>query len=184
MDRDKMLRLIPLLVMLVLSAALAMGLFSKGKNDAIYVVNNGKTLPYFEIPSLGNDTNFSPQLFGKGRAVVVNVFASWCVPCAAEHELLVELAKKVNIYGIAWKDKPESVINYVNERGNPFQQIGLDATGEATLPLALTGVPETFVLDRNGAIALHYKAPLNEDIITKLIIPMVTQLNTQNVTAR
>lgn len=184
MNRNNIIRMIPLLIMFLLSVAIATGMFNKDNNDAIDTVNNGKQFTNFELPSLAKDAIFSPKLFGGGRVLVVNVFASWCVPCASEHELLMKLAQKVNIYGVAWKDKPEDTLRYLSERGNPFQQIGIDESGQTTVPMAITGVPETFVLDKNGAIMLHYKAPITEEILTELIIPLVTTLNTQNVSAR
>lgn len=173
------IRMLPLLILFLLSAAIALGLFN-GKKNPIDIVNNGKKFSDFQLPSLAKNQMFSPKLFGGGRVLVVNVFASWCEPCAAEHEVLMSLAHTVNIYGIAWKDKPEDALKYLQERGNPFQQIGVDETGVTTVPMAITGVPETFVLDKNGAIALHYKAPLTDDIITSLFIPLIKQLNAQN----
>lgn len=173
---SNMIRMLPLLILLLLSVAVALGLFN-GKRDPIDLLNNGKKFSDFELPSLAKPQIFTPKLFGGGRVLVVNVFASWCEPCAAEHEVLMSLAHSVNIYGIAWKDKPEDALKYLQERGNPFQQIGVDETGVTTVPMAITGVPETYVLDKTGAIALHYKAPLTDDIITSLFIPLIKQLN-------
>lgn len=181
MINTNLLRILPLLIVFLLTGAIAMGLFNENKSDLINKANNGKQFSDFELPSLGKDGVFSPKLFGGGRVLVVNVFASWCEPCAAEHDVLMKLAGKVNIYGLAWKDKPEDTLKYLQERGNPFQQIGIDESGTATLPMAITGVPETFVLDKNGAIAFHYKAPITEEIMNNLIVPLVTTLNSLNV---
>lgn len=178
------LRMVPLLILLFLSAALGMGLFGSGSHNVVDNVNKGKKLNDFELQSLGSQQVFSPKLLGNGRVVAINVFASWCVPCASEHELLMKLAHKVNIYGIAWKDKPEDTLRFLQERGNPFQQIGIDEAGITTVPMAITGVPETYIFDKEGAIAMHYKAPLTEDVLNQVMIPLVQQLNAANAPAR
>jgi DsbE subfamily thiol:disulfide oxidoreductase len=159
-----------------------MGLFSKdqSKSKSFDTLNNGKIFSDFELPSVGSDKIFSPRIF-TGKVVMVNVFASWCEPCAAEHPTLMKLAKKVNIYGVAWKDKPDAVFRYLQERGNPFQQVGNDENGKATIPMFLTGVPETFLLNKKGQIILHYKAALDDEVVNKLIIPLIDKLNNENV---
>jgi cytochrome c biogenesis protein CcmG/thiol:disulfide interchange protein DsbE len=183
MNRQKLIQMLPLLIMFLISAALGLGLFSDENGD-INQVNNGKKLSGFELPSLGKATMFTPELFGGGRVKIVNVFASWCVPCAQENDLLMKLAQKANIYGIAWKDKPIDAFNFLKENGNPYQEIGIDEEGITTVPLAITGVPETYVLDKDGKIALHYKSPLNDDVLNNLVIPLVNKLNSENAQAR
>ncbi len=180
---NEKLRIIPLLILFILGGALAAGLFNNKIIDNVDRINNGKKFGNFEIPSLGKETSFSPQLFS-GKILVVNAFASWCVPCAAEHELLMKLAQKVNIYGIAWKDKPDAVFAYLQKKGNPFQQIGIDETGKTTVPMFLTGVPETFILDKEGKIILHYKNVLNEEVVNTIILPIIDKLNNPNAKTR
>lgn len=176
MSSGNKLRLIPLLVMLLLSFALAVGLFTKDSSDNIDKLNEGKYFADFSIPLLTKSAELTPKTFA-GHVVVVNVFASWCVPCSVEHELLIKLAQKVNIYGIAWKDKPESVLAYLQKKGNPFYAVGVDVEGKTTVPMFLTGVPETFILDRQGKIVFHYKSALSEDIINKTMLPIIDRLN-------
>ncbi len=180
MNRQKLIRMLPLLIMFILSSALGLGLFNKGKNVEIDQHSNGKKISGFELPSLGKEAMFTPELFSGGKVMVVNVFASWCVPCAQENDLLMKLAQKVNIYGIAWKDKPADAFTFLKENGNPYQEIGIDEEGKTTIPMAITGVPETYIIDKNGAIALHYKLPLTEEVLNSLIIPLVKKLNTEN----
>ncbi len=179
MNRQKLIQMLPLIIMFLLSMALAFGLFNKSNND-IDQLSSGKPMAGFELPSLGKTTMFTPSLFGGGNVKIVNVFASWCMPCAQENDVLMKLAQKVNIYGIAWKDKPLAAFNFLKENGNPYQEIGIDEEGKTTVPLAITGVPETFVLDKNGVIALHYKLPLTEEVLNTLIIPLVKKLNSEN----
>lgn len=176
---SNILRMLPLLILFVLSLTIAFGLFDNS-DKAVDISNQGKKFSAFELPSLGKPDMFTPGLFGGGRVLVVNIFASWCEPCAAEHALLMNLAHSVNIYGIAWKDNPADTLKYLQERGNPFQQIGIDESGSTTVPMAITGVPETFILDKSGAIALHYKAALTEDIIANVFMPIIKTLNSQD----
>jgi cytochrome c biogenesis protein CcmG/thiol:disulfide interchange protein DsbE len=177
MDTRQKIRLIPLVVMLLLSSALAFGLLGKKNVNPVDDKHIGQNFPNFELASLDRGGEpFSPKLFA-GRVAVVNLFASWCEPCSREHDILLKLAQKVNIYGIAWKDTPEKALQYLHDRGNPFQKIGIDQAGMTTVPLALTGVPETFVLDKNGVIAFHYRSVLTQEIVDKMIIPLVNKLN-------
>jgi cytochrome c biogenesis protein CcmG, thiol:disulfide interchange protein DsbE len=177
---SNILRMLPLLILFLLSLTIGFGLFDN-RDENVDIANQGKKFSAFELPSLGKSELFTPALFGDGRVLIVNIFASWCEPCAAEHELLMNLARSVNIYGIAWKDNPADTLKYLQERGNPFQQIGIDETGITTVPMAITGVPETFILDKSGAIALHYKAALTEDIIANVFMPLIKTLNAQDV---
>ena len=181
---NTLLRILPLLILFFVGAALGLGMLKQEeKTSPIDNTRNGQTIAHFEIPSLGKTTNFSPKLFGDGRVLVLNVFASWCEPCSSEHNLLMKLAHKVNMYGIAWKDKPDAVFNYIKERGNPFQEVGMDAEGKTTVLLGLSGVPETYVLNKKGEIVFHYKAPIDEELLNKVLIPLVEKLHNEDATA-
>lgn len=181
MDTRQKLRMVPLLVMLLLSSALALGLFNKNTDNLVDDKRIGQSFPDFELPALGGaGETFSPKIFA-GRVSVVNIFASWCEPCSKEHDILLKLAQKVNIYGVAWKDTPEKALKYLHDRGNPFQKIGVDQAGMTTIPMGLTGVPETFVLDKNGAIAFHYRSVLTQELVDKVIIPLVNKLNQEKL---
>lgn len=174
---NEKLRIVPLLLLLAISAALAFGMFRDKEADKIDKANMGKSFSYFEIPSLGSKSKFTPELFNGKNAIVVNVFASWCAPCALEHDVLMKLATHVPVYGIAWKDKPEDVLRYLAARGNPFQKIGIDEEGVTTLPMFISAVPETFILNHNGEIIFHYRSAIDDNILEKTILPIIRQLN-------
>ena len=148
------------------------------------VVN--KKVPNITIADLQGKPVNIVDFTSAGKVTVLSFWATWCKPCVAEHEVLMRLVakNKVNIYGIAWKDKPEDTIAYLKKHGNPYQQEGSDVNGITTLPMVLTGVPETFVLDRKGAIRWHYRAELTDDIVNESIIPLVDKLNAANAPAR
>lgn len=106
----------------------------------------------------------------KGPALI-NFFASWCAPCRAEHEHLMALAEKNNIriYGIAYKDKRKDTEKYLRDLGNPYKKIGHDDNGKAFIDWGLSGVPETFIVDKNGNIRLHHAGVLLEEHINFII---------------
>ncbi|MGE0725253.1 MAG: DsbE family thiol:disulfide interchange protein, partial [Alphaproteobacteria bacterium] len=92
----------------------------------------------------------------------VNVIASWCVPCRAEHPLLNRLAKEqgVLVYGINHKDKPADARRFLDQLGNPYRRIGVDADGRASIEWGVYGVPETFVIDRAGRVRYRHVGAL------------------------
>lgn len=175
------LRLAPLVIMLLLAFAMAMGLFNgtSSQRDASLV---GMRINPFTLPSLDAQTGrFTPKSW-KGQVAVLNVFASWCEPCAAEHPELLRLSQSgnINLYGMAWKDSPQKVANWLAANGNPYRSVGIDAQGQTTVALALTGIPETFIIDKKGVIAWHYRQPLTADIINSVMLPLIEKLNNTN----
>lgn len=177
------LRLLPLVILLLLAMALATGLLTgKQENNAPSLV--GYQPAPFSVPSLpmGDKPSgqFSPKLW-QGQVAVLNVFASWCAPCAVEHPALMKLAEsgKVAIYGLAWKDKAKDVVAWVNARGNPYQAIGVDTNGAATIALSLTGVPETYLFKKDGSVFYHHKSPIDDETVEKVILPLVEKLNAE-----
>ncbi len=176
---SKVLHAVPLVALLSLSLVLAFALFHTKPPQAPHESQTGYKVTAFDIPALGGK-RFSPAVW-QGKVALLNVFASWCEPCGAEHETLMDLAKtgKIAIYGLAWNDTAGKIARWIGERGNPYLSIGIDEHGESTVPLALTGVPETFVFDKSGGIAYHYSGPLTKDITDNIIVPLAEKLNAQ-----
>ena len=98
------------------------------------------------------------------KPVMVNLFASWCAPCRAEHADITRLARAHpgQVYGLAYKDAPEATREFLAELGNPFVEIGVDRSGQGGLDFGLTGVPETFGISPEGKIILHVRGVLDE----------------------
>lgn len=121
---------------------------------------------------------------GKSEAVVtphvtlLNVFASWCGPCIAEHPLFKEIAahSDAEIVGLAWNDSRKAVGAFLDEHGNPFDRVYLDNGNGAALELGIRGVPETFIIDREGVIRFHFAGPLSEQIIEESVLPLLKVL--------
>jgi cytochrome c biogenesis protein CcmG/thiol:disulfide interchange protein DsbE len=112
----------------------------------------------------------------QGRAYVINVFASWCTPCRAEHPQLMALqAGGVDIVGVAYKDRPAATGAFLDELGNPFHDVALDPDGRFGLELGITGVPETFVIGEDGSIRAVVRDPLTPEIIERTILPALNR---------
>lgn len=140
----------------------------------------GKPVPAFALPGLapGAPGFTSASLAGAPR--VVNVFASWCAPCRLEHPLLLRLAAQgVAIHGIAWKDPPADAAAYLAREGNPFVATAADATGRTGIDLGVSGVPETFVLDRQGRVVFRHAGPLTDEAWASDIAPLLARLKAQ-----
>tara|TARA_R110000824_G_scaffold118960_10_gene271787 strand:- start:41276 stop:41839 length:564 start_codon:yes stop_codon:yes gene_type:complete len=135
----------------------------------------GRDVPEFDLPPVaGLDMpGLSSRDFGQGQAVIVNVWASWCVPCRQEHAVLSELRTRTDapLYGLNYKDTGESARRFLSELGNPFDRIGVDAKGRVAIDWGVYGVPETYVIDGNGRIAFKHVGPLTPDMINTEILP-------------
>ncbi|WP_322514994.1 DsbE family thiol:disulfide interchange protein [Rhodopseudomonas palustris] len=115
-----------------------------------------------------------PALFS-GKVSVVNVWASWCVPCHDEAPILTALGddKRIQIVGINYKDKPDNARRFLGRYGNPFAAVGVDANGRAAIEWGVYGVPETFVVGRDGRIAYKLVGPITPDNLDKVLKPEI-----------
>jgi cytochrome c biogenesis protein CcmG/thiol:disulfide interchange protein DsbE len=113
-----------------------------------------------------------------GKPVLINFFASWCVPCRLEHPLLMRLAEHdhVAVYGIDYKDKPEDAKQLLAQLGDPYRAIGQDRDGRAGLDFGVYGVPETYVLDKAGHIRKRFVGPLTVQRVDKELLPLLREL--------
>ena len=136
-----------------------------------------KPAPDFALPPLqAAQPGFSTADL-KGHVSVVNTFASWCAPCREEHPALAALARtrRVAIYGINYKDKPDAARAWLAALGNPYPRIGAD-DGRVGIDWGVYGVPETFVVDAAGRIRYKHVGPLSEADVTGTILPLVARL--------
>ena len=121
----------------------------------------------FELKD-GGEISFAPP--PGGQPVAVNLFASWCAPCEAEHKYLMALGEMHpdQLVGVLYKDKTEKGEAFLQRLGNPFTAVALDPEGKGGLDFGLTGVPETFVISGEGEILLHIAGPLDEASLQKV----------------
>jgi cytochrome c biogenesis protein CcmG/thiol:disulfide interchange protein DsbE len=134
----------------------------------------GKPAPEFELPQVeGLDLpGLKTSDFVQGKVTVVNVWASWCLPCRAEHPLLMELAKRddITLVGINYKDRPENARRFLGTLGQPFKAIGADQQGRSAVDWGVYGVPETFVVDGKGIIRYKWIGPLSREAIDQNLL--------------
>ena len=106
-----------------------------------------------------------------GEVKLVNFWASWCVPCRVEHPQLEALAEEVPVYGVNYKDRLPDAVAFLEELGDPFAAIGVDATARTGIEWGLYGVPETFVVDGDGVVRLRFAGPITESVVEDTIRP-------------
>ena len=111
----------------------------------------------------------------KNQNILINFFASWCVPCLAEHKLIKELSKNDDlvIYGIAWKDSSDNIKNWLEKNGNPYKYVALDSGSKTAISYGLTGVPESFLINKKGKIVFHHAGVLTQAIIDENIMSLL-----------
>jgi len=113
-----------------------------------------------------------------GKPTLVNVWASWCGPCREEHPLLMQLAKdgRINLVGINYKDAPENARRFLGQYGLPYQAVGVDPKGRAAIEWGVYGVPETFLLSKDGTIMHKFVGPLTPDAVANTLLPLLARL--------
>ena len=167
----------PAAVFVVLAVLLGWGLTSDPSE--VPTALRDKPVPAFALPPLDDEArSLADTDLVDGEISVINVWASWCVPCRAEHPLLEQIADMdgVSLYGIAYKDKPEDARAFLDELGDPFQRIGADNDGRAGVELGVYGVPETFFVGPDGAIRYKHIGPIDPSQMDKIIRPLVERL--------
>jgi cytochrome c biogenesis protein CcmG/thiol:disulfide interchange protein DsbE len=171
----RLLYLIPVIVFAAVGIGLAVGLTRDPGTLPSALLD--RPVPAFELPALeGGDGLSSADL--KGRVSLVNVFASWCVPCRIEHPVLMRLAQEgVPIFGINYKDPPDQAQAWLAELGDPFEKIGADRNGRVGIEWGVYGVPETFVVDAEGRIRHRHVGPIQARDLERTLLPILAELN-------
>lgn len=168
--------LIPLALFIVLIGFLAVGLNRNPQEVPSPLIN--KPAPSFELVQLANpQKTFSPQSM-KGQVWIFNVWASWCVACREEHPVLVEMDKlqMAPIIGLDYKDKREDAMAMLSRYGNPYLLSAYDADGRVGINYGVYGVPETYVIDKEGIIRFKHIGPITMDLLNRKIVPLLSEL--------
>jgi cytochrome c biogenesis protein CcmG/thiol:disulfide interchange protein DsbE len=167
--------LTPLVLFLALAALLYKGLALNPREVPSPLV--GKPAPEFTLPTLQNDAVKVSHSDFEGKVSLLNVWATWCVSCRAEHPLLMQLARQgVTIYGLDYKDDREAAQRWLTRFGDPYVANAFDADGRVGIDWGVYGTPETFVIDQQGVIRHKHIGPLTEDAIQNKIIPLIQEL--------
>ncbi|MFB9268922.1 DsbE family thiol:disulfide interchange protein [Bradyrhizobium erythrophlei] len=167
---------LPLIVFLALAALFLLRLYG-GDPSKIPSALIGRPAPQTALPALDGLMKDGAQVPGldpaafKGKVSVVNVWASWCVPCHDEAPLLTELGKdkRFQIIGINYKDAPDNARRFLGRYGNPFGIVGVDGNGRASIEWGVYGVPETFVVGREGTIVYKLVGPVTPDNVDRVL---------------
>lgn len=168
--------LLPLGIFIVLVGFLAAGLTLNPREVPSPLV--GKPAPPFTLPQLHDqEKTFSPTDMA-GQVWLLNVWASWCSGCREEHPVLVRMAKtgEVPIYGMDYKDQRDEALAWLRRHGNPYPLTAVDEAGRIGIDYGVYGVPETYVIDKQGIIRYKQIGPLDEEVVAKTILPLVKEL--------
>ncbi|PWK76159.1 DsbE family thiol:disulfide interchange protein [Aminobacter sp. AP02] len=168
--------LLPLLVFLALAVVFLMQLLSGRDLSVVPSALIGHAAPKTELPPLEgislpglNSAEFI------GKVTLVNVWASWCAPCREEHPVMVNLAKdeRLTIVGLNYKDKAENARRFLGDLGNPFDAVGVDPNGRAAIDWGVYGIPETFLVGKDGKIAFKHVGPLSPEAVATTLMPEI-----------
>lgn len=167
---------IPLAVFVIIVGFLYVGLGRDPREVPSPLV--GKPAPAFALPKLHEEGTTLGLADMKGQVWLLNVWASWCTACQLEHPLLIELAREkvVPIVGLNYKDEPDEAKAWLGKLGDPYVTSVADRDGRVGIDYGVYGVPETFVIDRNGVIRYKQIGPVTADSLGKQIIPLVRKL--------
>ena len=148
--------------------------FYKGlNNSSTYTpkITDKKNVPIFEAKDFNSNAYLnSEKIFEDDIFYIINIWASWCVPCRTEHPLLMKLSKNqtVKLVGLNYKDNLNNAKDFINEFGNPYSQIIIDNDGTLSVEFGAYGVPETFIIDKDKKIIRKFVGPINEEIVEKI----------------
>ncbi len=178
--RTRLIVLLPLLAFIGLAAIFILRL-GAGDPSRIPSALIGRPAPQVSLPGLPGlerDGVGVPGLEAatlKGEVTIINVWASWCVPCRDEAPLLMQLAadKRIHVVGITYKDQAENARRFLGRYGNPFAANGVDGNGRAAIEWGVYGVPETFVVDREGRITYKLIGPITPDNLESALKPAI-----------
>jgi cytochrome c biogenesis protein CcmG/thiol:disulfide interchange protein DsbE len=167
--------LTPLVLFLALAGLLYKGLALNPREVPSPLI--GKPAPEFTLPELKDTSRQLSHSDFLGKVSLLNVWATWCVSCRAEHPLLMQLARQgVTIYGLDYKDSREDAKRWLQRFGDPYVANAFDADGRVGIDWGVYGTPETFVIDQNGIIRHKHIGPLTEEAIQREILPLIQQL--------
>jgi cytochrome c biogenesis protein CcmG/thiol:disulfide interchange protein DsbE len=178
--RRRLLVLLPLIAFLALATLFFIRLFA-GDPTRLPSALIGRPVPETTLPAVPGLMRDGIPIPGiasgdfKGEVTLVNVWASWCAPCHDEAPLLMQLAqdKRIRIVGINYKDQPDNARRFIGRYGNPFVAAGADSNGRASIEWGVYGVPETFLVGRDGRIAFKLVGPITSENIAAQIMPAI-----------
>lgn len=173
----RILFLLPILIVAGLVAIFWRGLDPARDPSALPSALIGRRAPAVDLPGLAPGAPRLDLAAFKGEVVAVNFFASWCLPCRAEHQYLKQLSAEfgVPVIGIAWRNRPEDARAFLAELGDPYRATGEDENGRTGIDFGITGVPETFLLDKDGIVRFRMAGPVTPDVLKNELGPAIAE---------
>jgi cytochrome c biogenesis protein CcmG/thiol:disulfide interchange protein DsbE len=176
-----LIALSPLLIFAALAAAFLTQLLSGRDASEIPSALVGEPAPVLDLPALNGLEQAGEPIPGPaadgfdGQLTLVNVWASWCVPCRQEHPYLMELAQdeRIRIVGINYKDQNSNALRFLGELGSPYDAVGVDDSGRTAIDWGVYGVPESFLVDENGTIIYKQVGPFDEQSYREELLPLL-----------
>ncbi|MCG7910137.1 MAG: DsbE family thiol:disulfide interchange protein [Candidatus Thiodiazotropha taylori] len=167
---------VPLIVFGIIAAFLYKGLGMNPREIPSPLI--GKSIPEFSLPSVESAQTMINDQNLKGKIYLLNVWATWCVSCRAEHDTLVHLARsgKVEIVGLNWKDERVKAQAWLQQLGDPYTVNIFDKKGRTAIDLGVYGAPETFLVDADGIIHYKHAGPLTLGVFNETLLPMINDL--------
>jgi len=167
---------LPLLAVVILLPILMLGLQSDPSELPSQYI--GKPAPEFNLPTLNDPEQYVGTADLQGQVSLVNIWATWCGGCRAEHEFLMQLHREqsIPIYAINWRDKRPEAINWLAQLGDPYVASGFDEDGRVGIDWGVYGAPETFLVNADGNVVYRFTGPLNRALWNQEFVPRIAEL--------
>jgi cytochrome c biogenesis protein CcmG/thiol:disulfide interchange protein DsbE len=188
MSLSRILILAPVVLFVALTSLLFVRLYA-GDPSKIPTALQDKPVPEFALEALpgltgesGPVPGFSTASLKTGEVTLVNVWASWCVPCRDEHPYIEALSQdpRFRMFGLNYKDQADNARRFLGRYGNPFDAVGVDSRGRIGIDWGVYGVPETFIVDGKGRIVFKYVGPINQAILDEIMMPEIEKALADN----
>jgi cytochrome c biogenesis protein CcmG/thiol:disulfide interchange protein DsbE len=181
MSLTRILILAPVVLFVALTSLLFVRLYAGDPSKVPSALQN-KPVPEFALEALpglsgenGPVPGFDTASLKTGEVTLVNVWASWCIPCRDEHPYIDALSQdpRFRMFGLNYKDQPDNARRFLGRYGNPFDAVGVDRRGRTGIDWGVYGVPETFIVDGEGRIVFKYIGPINQAILDEVMLPEI-----------
>ncbi|MBD8525324.1 DsbE family thiol:disulfide interchange protein [Pseudomarimonas arenosa] len=172
-------RWLPLLAFLALAVLLYAGVRLSGEGDQSVIPSPliGKPAPSFDLPDYRDVSRTISNADLAGQPYLLNVWASWCPACRLEHPIITEIARRglVRVVGYNYKDEPAEAQRWLQQFGDPYDLIIVDADGRSAIDWGIYGAPETFLVDANGQVIFKHVGPVTWDVVTQELMPRLSK---------
>tara|TARA_R110001599_G_scaffold165263_10_gene354663 strand:+ start:2614 stop:3204 length:591 start_codon:yes stop_codon:yes gene_type:complete len=184
MNRRRLLAFVPLLLFAGLAGLFFIQLSRGGGSNVVPSALIGAPVPQIELVALDGlikdgqpVPGLSPEQL-QGKVSIVNIWASWCAPCRAEHPIMMQLSEddRFQMIGINYKDKPQNALRFLGSLGNPYDFVGVDEDGRSSIEWGVYGIPETFIVNAEGKIVFKHVGPLSASLMVNRFMPALEQV--------